>query len=89
MLSRGVIYFQGGLLMLLGGIMAWLTDDGFTAVAFCTFGGFFLAYGATLDPSSGAISYYSASPAKPYDGLQAPGFNSTIGSASSISCMIN
>lgn len=56
--------------MLVGGVLEWVLGNSFPSVVFCTFGGFWFCYGATLIPSFAAFA--------PYAPLDA-GFNASLG----------
>jgi len=46
----GLALFYGGLVQLVAGIQAFRTGNTFTATAFCSYGGFWLAFGFSLLP---------------------------------------
>lgn len=71
---------MGGLLMLVGGILEWVLGNSFPAVVFCTFGGFWFSYGATLIPSFAAYASYAPADAESAaEGLSTTGFNASFG----------
>ncbi|KND94246.1 Protein alcS [Tolypocladium ophioglossoides CBS 100239] len=77
--SSGVFYFQGGVLLALGGILEWILGKTFPAVVFTVFGTFWLAYAGTLDPSFAAFaSYAPPDSTSPAAGLTTQGFNATL-----------
>lgn len=66
--------------MLVGGILEWVLGNTFPSVVFCTFGGFYLSYGGTLNPSFAAISSYAPADATSgTEGLATTGFNASLG----------
>ena len=81
--SRGVYYFIGGLLMFSGGILEFFLGNTFPFVVFCSFGGFWFSYGATLTPSFGAFAWYAKDKAdvstNPYQGFTTKGFEASFG----------
>lgn len=70
----GVYFFFGGLLMLIGGVLEWVLGNTFPFVVFSSFGAFWLAFAATLQPFYNASGAYSPDPTKPYLGATQPGF---------------
>jgi len=54
----GLALFYGGLVQLLAGLQEFRNGNTFGATAFCSFGGFWLAYGAVLIPAFGIIAAY-------------------------------
>lgn len=74
-----VYFFMGGLLMFLSGILEWVLGNTFPATVFCSFGGFWFAFGGTLNPNFGAYSFYATDIEKPTTGMAAPAFNSSLG----------
>jgi succinate-acetate transporter protein len=80
--DSGSIIFLGGLLAILSAIGEFLLGNAFSMVTFGVYGGFFLAYGATLDPRYNAYLAYEALPPSSLNAeLSAisPGFLSTFG----------
>lgn len=66
--------------MLLGGILEWVLGNSFPSIVFCTFGGFWFSYGATLTPSFAAYASYAPADAKTAaEGLLTQGFNASLG----------
>lgn len=62
-MSRGVYYFFGGLLMILGSFLEFILGNTFPFVVFGSFGAFWLSYGATLTPLYNAsIAYDPTNP---------------------------
>ncbi|RFU80164.1 gpr1 [Trichoderma arundinaceum] len=74
-----VYFFQGGILMTLGGLLEWILGNSFPAVVFCSFGTFWLSYGGVLNPSFAAFSSYAAANEAAAEGLQTTGFNASLG----------
>ncbi|MCJ1285717.1 hypothetical protein MMC26_005058 [Xylographa opegraphella] len=54
----GVFYFFGGLLQIIGSVMEWIIGNTFPFVVFGSYGAFWLALGATLQPSFNAEGAY-------------------------------
>ncbi|KAH6976981.1 GPR1/FUN34/yaaH family-domain-containing protein [Ilyonectria robusta] len=78
--SNGAYVFMGGLLMLVGGLLEWVLGNSFPAVVFCSFGGFWFSYGATLIPSFAAYASYAPAGAESAaEGLSTTGFNASFG----------
>ena len=75
--GSGGIYFLGGLLAMLTAIGEFLLGNGFSMVTFGVYGGFFLAYGATLQPSFNA--YIAYDPTDELHAAASPGFLSSFG----------
>ncbi|PHH85877.1 hypothetical protein CDD83_11043 [Cordyceps sp. RAO-2017] len=76
--SIGSFFFQGGFLMNLGCILEWVLGNTFPAVVFGVYGTFWLAHGATLNPSFAAYALY-APPGRPAaEGLRTQGFNASV-----------
>lgn len=57
----GAFYFIGGLLMTLAGVLEFILGNTFTFVVFCSFGGFWFSFGATLTPAYNATGAYNPS----------------------------
>lgn len=77
--SNGPYMFMGGLLMVLGGILEWVLGNSFSSTVFCSFGGFWFSYGATLIPSFASYASYAPADAKTAaEGLEQPGFNASF-----------
>ncbi|KAI1846881.1 hypothetical protein JX265_004851 [Neoarthrinium moseri] len=74
-----VYFFMGGLLMFLSGVLEWILGNSFPATVFCSFGGFWFAFGGTLNPTFGAYSFYASDPSNPTAGLTAARFNASLG----------
>jgi succinate-acetate transporter protein len=74
----GAYFFLGGLLLVLGGIGEWLLGNTFPATVFCTFGGYWLTFGATIVPGYGAYGSYSTT-GTAAEGLEEPQFYATFG----------
>ncbi|KAF4457666.1 hypothetical protein F53441_426 [Fusarium austroafricanum] len=73
----GAYFGLGGVLLVLGGIGEWILGNTFPSTVFFTFGGFWLAFGTTVVPDSGAYSTYSTT-GTAADGLSQPQFYSTF-----------
>jgi hypothetical protein len=89
----GVYFGIGGLLLISGGVGEWIlgkqnpstidsltdvsTGNTFPSTVFFTFGGFWLAFGTTIVPGSGAYSTYSTT-GTAADGLSEPAFYATF-----------
>ena|SRR5438874_3044213 len=54
----GLAFFYGGLVQLLAGLQEFKAGNTFGATAFCSYGGFWLAVGATLTPAFSVVSAY-------------------------------
>lgn len=52
----GAAIFYGGMVQILAGIQEFRQNNTFGATAFCSYGGFWLAYGILLVPSFGILS---------------------------------
>lgn len=66
--------------MLVGGLLEWVLGNSFPAVVFCSFGGFWFSYGATLIPSFAAYASYAPAGAESAaEGLSTTGFNASFG----------
>ncbi|TAQ86418.1 hypothetical protein B7494_g5260 [Chlorociboria aeruginascens] len=76
--STGSYYFFGGLLMILGGSLEFVLGNTFPFVVFVSFGAFWLAFAATLQPFYNAYGAYSTT-GTAADGLQTVGFNASFG----------
>ncbi|PHH75318.1 hypothetical protein CDD80_2474 [Ophiocordyceps camponoti-rufipedis] len=75
----GTFFFQGGVMMIIGSVLEWVLGNSFFAVVFATYGGFWLSYAATLNPSFAAFSSYAGPTAhSPAEGLATPGFLSSL-----------
>ncbi|KAJ9296873.1 hypothetical protein DTO271G3_5072 [Paecilomyces variotii] len=68
----GVMYFIGGLLMIIAGVMEWILGNTFTLVVLSSFGAFWLSLATTLVPAYGAAAAF-----EPNDPTN-PGFNSSF-----------
>ncbi|KAF4996646.1 hypothetical protein FGRMN_4392 [Fusarium graminum] len=73
----GAYFGIGGILLILGGVGEWILGNTFPSTVFFTFGGFWLAFGTTIVPGSGAYSTYSTTGVAA-DGLSEPAFYSTF-----------
>lgn len=67
----------GGILMLLGGIGEWILGNTFPCVVFTSFGTFWIAFGMTLQPQTGAFANFAPDPADPAGGLDTTAFNAS------------
>jgi succinate-acetate transporter protein len=56
----GLALFYGGLVQLVAGIQEFRAGNTFCATAFCSYGGFWLAIGATFTPAFGVLTAYKA-----------------------------
>jgi len=70
--STGAFFFMGGMLEIIGGVGEWILGNTFPFVVFCGYGGFWLTYGATLQPFYGA--YIDYDPTDPNKAAMSPGF---------------
>jgi len=75
--STGVYFFFGGLLMILGSLGEFILGNTFPFVVFGSFGAFWLAYAATLQPFYNAYGAYSTTES-PAEGLETRGFNASF-----------
>src|SRR5437660_6503585 len=57
----GLAIFYGGILQLIAGIQEFRAGNTFGATAFCSYGGFWLAFGAILIPGFGIAAAYPKS----------------------------
>merc|ERR1712137_11169 len=73
--SIGWYYFAGGLLMTLGGLGEWILGNTFPFVVFCSFGAFWLGWGATLTPFYNSYGAYANANVAGSTGLESVGFN--------------
>jgi succinate-acetate transporter protein len=55
----GVFYFFGGMLQIIGAVMEWIIGNTFPFVVFGSYGAFWLALGATLQPGYNAMGAYT------------------------------
>ncbi|EME79659.1 uncharacterized protein MYCFIDRAFT_142753, partial [Pseudocercospora fijiensis CIRAD86] len=76
--STGVYFFFGGLLMILGSLGEFILGNTFPFVVFGSFGAFWLAFAATLQPFYNAYGAYSPDPQAPAKGLDTVGFNASF-----------
>ncbi|CAH0001999.1 unnamed protein product [Clonostachys byssicola] len=76
--SSGFFVFMGGLLMFTGGVLEWVLGNTFASVVFCTFGGFYFSYGATLLPSFNTSAAYAPADGPASAGAATPGFNASL-----------
>jgi uncharacterized protein len=80
--NRGVYFFFGGLLMIVGGFLEFLLGNTFPFVVFMSFGAFWLSFGATLQPTYNAYGAYApAGSTSAAAGLDTVGFNSSFGTS--------
>jgi len=56
----GVFYFFGGLLQIIGSVMEWIIGNTFPFVVFGSYGAFWLALAATLQPAYNAQGAYTS-----------------------------
>jgi len=79
--SIPVFFFQGGILMTIGGILEWILGNTFPSVVFTVFGTFYASYGGVLNPNFYSYQLY-APPANDttvsVNGLSTKGFNASI-----------
>lgn len=54
----GLAFFYGGLVQLLAGMWEFASGNTFASTAFCSYGGFWLAYGFIVSPFTGVESAY-------------------------------
>lgn len=76
--SIGAYFFFGGVLMTVGGVLEFILGNTFPFVVFGSFGGFWLTFGATLQPFYNAYGAYADSGAPAAQGLTTTGFNSSF-----------
>lgn len=72
--TLGVFLFMGGMLQVIGAVLEFVLGNTFSFVVFSTFGGFWLAFGTTLQPSSGTAAAFEAS-----GGHESPVFAASFG----------
>ncbi|KAG9497346.1 hypothetical protein J7337_012141 [Fusarium musae] len=78
--SIPVYFFEGGVLMVISGIMEWILGNSFPSCVFTSFGFFYLSFGGILHPSFAAYSSYAPADAKsPDEGMATKGFNASLG----------
>ncbi|KAI9873859.1 MAG: hypothetical protein M1830_010515 [Pleopsidium flavum] len=77
--GTGTYFFMGGVLMIIGGVLEFFLGNTFPFVVFCSFGGFWLTFGATLTPFYNAYGAYSPDPNMPAEGLASPKFAASFG----------
>ena len=65
--------------MLISGILEFFLGNTFPFVVFCSFGGFWLSYGAVLMPSFNAAGFYTTSGLDNARGFDSAGFNASYG----------
>lgn len=65
--------------MFVGGLLEWVLGNSFAAVVFCTFGGFWFSYGATLAPAFAAFASYAPNGQPGALGAQTRSYNVSIG----------
>ena len=75
----GSYYFFGGLLMLLGGFLEFILGNTFPFVVFTSFGAFWLAFAATLQPFYYAYGLYAPAGQPEAAGLSTVGFTASFG----------
>ena len=66
----GLAFFYGGLVQLLAGLQEFKAGNTFGATAFCSYGGFWLAFAATLTPAFNVVGSY---------GGDTPAFHTALG----------
>ncbi|KAK1231317.1 hypothetical protein PQX77_005573 [Marasmius sp. AFHP31] len=66
-------YFQGGIGLLVSGVLEWVLGNTFSYVVFMLFGGFWLTFGALNDPSVGVVAAYAGT-----GGAASPAFNAAL-----------
>ncbi|KAF5543687.1 GPR1 [Fusarium phyllophilum] len=77
--SIPVYFFEGGVLMVISGIMEWILGNSFPSCVFTSFGYFYLSFGGILHPSFAAYSSYAPADAKsPAEGMTTRGFNASL-----------
>ncbi|KAF5593267.1 GPR1 [Fusarium pseudoanthophilum] len=77
--SIPVYFFEGGVLMVISGIMEWILGNSFPSCVFTSFGFFYLSFGGILHPSFAAYSSYAPADAKsPAEGMATKGFNASL-----------
>jgi len=74
----GTYYFLGGLLMILGSVGEFIIGNTFPFVVFGSFGGFWLAFAATLQPFYNAWGAYTPDATNPALGISSVGFHSSF-----------
>lgn len=75
-----VYFFEGGVLMLISGVMEWILGNSFSSVVFTSYGCFYLTFGGMLHPAFAAFSSYAPADAKsPAEGMVTRGFNASLG----------
>ncbi|KAI9714672.1 MAG: hypothetical protein M1812_006337 [Candelaria pacifica] len=74
----GAYIYMGGMLMTLSGILEFFIGNTFPFVVFCSFGGFWLAFGTTLTPLYNAYGAFSPDPSNPAAGLKSDTFNASF-----------
>jgi uncharacterized protein len=68
---------MGGALQVVGGFLEFFLGNTFSFVVFSTFGGFWLSFGATLQPFYGVTTAYTAT-----GGPESPAFAASLGKVS-------
>ncbi|VZI13341.1 unnamed protein product [Fusarium fujikuroi] len=77
--SIPVYFFEGGVLMVISGIMEWILGNSFPSCVFTSFGFFYLSFGGILHPSFAAYSSYAPADANsPAEGMATRGFNASL-----------
>ncbi|KAK9357503.1 GPR1/FUN34/yaaH family-domain-containing protein [Lipomyces starkeyi] len=77
--STGAYVFIGGLLLLLSGIFEFFLGNTFSFVVFCSFGGFWFSFGATLIPYFNSIGAYSPTGDSQVVGVSTKSFQASFG----------
>lgn len=77
-MCSGVYYFFGGLLMIIGGLLEFILGNTFPFVVFMSFGGFWLAFAATLQPFYYAYGSYAPAGGSEAEGMTTVGFTSSF-----------
>lgn len=77
--TSGAYYFFGGLLMIVGGFLEFILGNTFPFVVFSSFGAFWLAFAATLQPFYSAYASYAPAGQPAAAGLETVGFTASFG----------
>ncbi|MCJ1225482.1 hypothetical protein MMC12_002131 [Toensbergia leucococca] len=77
--GTGTYVYIGGLLMFTGGLLEFFLGNTFPFVVFCSFGGFWFSFAATLTPWYNAYGAYSPDPNNPSLGITNPSFQASFG----------
>ncbi|CEJ89895.1 hypothetical protein VHEMI05711 [[Torrubiella] hemipterigena] len=76
--SIPVYFFQGGILMIVGGLFEFFLGNTFPCVVFLTFGTFWLSFAGTLNSSFEAYALYAPPGEAAAVGITTPGFNASF-----------